>query len=114
MAIKKKIGNKRAALKTRKNVGKCRDTRGLTPNDHKESRPIKSSRSKEKLEQHFPIYNDRAETLQYEIIDVSTLDNILRDVAVCKLCHGPLLCRKHLLSASQLNFVYPTSVVRTI
>lgn len=28
MAIKKKIGNKRAAFKTRKNVGKCRDTRG--------------------------------------------------------------------------------------
>lgn len=39
-------------------------------------------RSKEKLEQNFPIYNNRAETLHYEMIDVSTLVNIFRDVAI--------------------------------
>lgn len=71
MANTKNIGTKRAAFKTRKNVGKCRDTRGLTPNDPKESRPSKSSRSKEKLEQNFPIYNNKTETLEYEIVYVS-------------------------------------------
>lgn len=93
MANKKKLGTKRSVFKTRKNVGKLKlkDTEGQSSN---EPRPSKASRSQEKLSQNFSVYDSKTDSLEYEIIDVSILENILSKVAVCKLCHGSLTLSK--------------------
>lgn len=88
MANKRKIGNRIHAFKARKFVRKSK------PQTPEEPRPSTSSRSKEKLDHNFSLYDNRNENLEYEIIDVSILKNILSEVAVCKLCHGTLSLSK--------------------
>lgn len=88
MANKRKIGNRRHAFKARKFVGKSK------PQTPEEPRPSTSSRSKEKLGHNFSLYDNKNESLEYEIVDVSILKNILSEVAVCRLCHCTLSLTK--------------------
>lgn len=56
------------------------------------------SRSKEKLENPLFLYYSNTDDSEYELINISMLNFILKEVAVCKLCHGSLTVDKKSLA----------------
>lgn len=93
MGNKKKVGTRYKSYKIRKSTTLSRPNNQpiITPSP----KPTKSSNSKTKLEGNFPYYEQKDESLQYDIIDVACVDNLLGKIAVCKFCHSSLkLSRK--------------------
>lgn len=110
MGNKKKVGGQRSVYKTRKNIG----TRRIDNVDTQHSRPSsdspnlglpgsKPSSSRSKLENNFTYYDNKVDFLEYSFIDLNKLNNILLDIAVCKICHGSLCLHKKPIAGLACN-----------
>lgn len=103
MGNKRKSGTRRRVFKVKKNVGKPLDNlpeSRPTPNSTQKPRPSPKitpnapSSSKVKLGPNKSFYDSKKEDFGYDIIDVSTFEANLADIAVCKKCRGSLSLRR--------------------
>lgn len=96
MGNKKKIGSKRKLCIKKLNVVKQSKQTELDDRPNIDCR--QPSSSKVKVGAHLGYYQNRSETLHYEIVDMNRLEKALANVAVCKDCgHGLKFTKKSLV-----------------
>jgi hypothetical protein len=118
MANKQKVGSRGKVFKKRKNVGISRisllqpsrnsqpssssqpssnspqPSTSSTPQVQAANKPQKISSSKLKMDKNILSYDERNESLEYDIINFEQFVNTLKDIAVCKTCGHQLSFKK--------------------
>lgn len=92
MVNKSKTGTRRLVFKKRKEVIRSKDQVQVTPGESKPRSSSKSS-SKTKLSPNLAHYSVGDDNLQYDIVNMTQIENVLSEIAVCKFCNGSLLFR---------------------
>uniref|UniRef100_A0A1B6JFM5 Mutator-like transposase domain-containing protein n=1 Tax=Homalodisca liturata TaxID=320908 RepID=A0A1B6JFM5_9HEMI len=90
MGNKKRVGTKKLCYK-KKTVVRSKKTVVTSGNEEDRPRtPKVVSTSNEKLSPNLACYDNSTDTLQYDIVNIVQLESVLKDVAVCRVCHGNL------------------------
>lgn len=105
MVNKSKTGTRRLVFKKRKGVIRSKDQVQVTPGESK-PRPSSKSSLKTKLSPNLAHYSVGDDNLQYDIVNMTQIENVLSEIAVCKFCNGSLFLRRKPLAGLAAEFTF--------
>lgn len=105
MVNKSKTGTRRLVFKKRKGVIRLKDQVQVTPGESN-PRPSCKSSSKAKLSHKLAHYSVGDDSLQYDIVNMKQIENVLSEHAVCKFFHVRLLLRRKPLAGLAAEFTF--------
>lgn len=97
MGNKKKIGNRYKSYKTKELIRNS-SVDSQTSESRPRPEPTKSSSSRLKLAPSLASYSKTNASVLYDIVDLNILEQALKDIAVCKVCHTSLGLLRNTLS----------------
>lgn len=105
MGNKKKKGNRYKSYKTKELVRKS-SVDSQTSESRPRPAPTKSSSSRLKLAPSLASYSKTNASVLYDIVDLNILEQALKEIAVCKVCHTSLGLFRNTLSglATEISF----------